>query len=220
MHARRPPRVQRPNANAPFPVWAGIGHTGDHSVADDVAHSAWITPTACGEALVTRVAAFWEEVERRTKSVVSLVTSQITSVADRLTAAEIGLRRSARYQVTRRTAEIGQARSSLTRAVVIALRNEGDRTVRRSSDLQSVTHRGLSGATADVARRTQVLGAFDPRRQFERGWSLAHRDGHLIRSAHDLADGEIVVTTFADGDVRARVEEVVVRADDRQSQSE
>ena len=51
-------------ATAPFPVWTGIGHTGDRSVADEVAHRAMITPTQCGEAVVGRVAEYVGEIER------------------------------------------------------------------------------------------------------------------------------------------------------------
>ena len=34
-----------------MPVWTGIGHTGDQSVADEVANRSFITPTECGQEL-------------------------------------------------------------------------------------------------------------------------------------------------------------------------
>ena len=47
--------VARAIAGSDVPVWTGIGHTGDQSVADEVANRSFITPTECGQELVARV---------------------------------------------------------------------------------------------------------------------------------------------------------------------
>src|SRR5579864_2512015 len=44
--------VARAIAALPVPLWTGIGHTGDQSVADIVANRAFVTPTACAQELV------------------------------------------------------------------------------------------------------------------------------------------------------------------------
>ena len=43
--------VARAIATSDVPVWTGIGHTGDQSVADEVANRSFITPTECGQEL-------------------------------------------------------------------------------------------------------------------------------------------------------------------------
>ena len=45
-------------ATCPVPVLSGIGHEIDRSVVDEVAHTAYKTPTACAAAIVQRVARF------------------------------------------------------------------------------------------------------------------------------------------------------------------
>jgi len=57
--------VARAMRQRPFLSGVGIGHTGDHSVADEVANMAYATPTACGEAVAARVALYWEGVVER-----------------------------------------------------------------------------------------------------------------------------------------------------------
>ncbi|MGH9046108.1 MAG: exodeoxyribonuclease VII large subunit, partial [Acidimicrobiales bacterium] len=47
-------------ANCPVPVWTGIGHTGDESVADIVANRSFVTPTECGHELVVRLDGWWQ----------------------------------------------------------------------------------------------------------------------------------------------------------------
>ena len=54
--------VARAIATMPIPVWVGIGHTGDQSVADIVANRSFVTPTECGQELVGRVGSWWDSV--------------------------------------------------------------------------------------------------------------------------------------------------------------
>ena len=50
-------RVARAVANLAVPVFTGIGHEIDTSVADEVAHTAYKTPTACARRTRSRSAA-------------------------------------------------------------------------------------------------------------------------------------------------------------------
>ena len=205
--------VARAIAAAPFPVWAGVGHTGDHSVADEVVAAAWITPTACGEAVVARVASFWSEIEHGARALVTIVTSRLVTVTDRLASVESGLARSARHQLDRRSAELAAARASVVRATATELRGESTRVAYRAVTLRDVARRALSSEGSNLDRRTQVLRAFDPTRQLERGWSLTHRDGVVVRSYADVEAGQTLVTRLVDGEVRSTVTGATIRVD-------
>jgi exonuclease VII large subunit len=55
----------------------------------------------------------------------------------------------------------------------------------------------------------RLLAAYDVDRQLERGYSLTlTTEGRLVRSAGELAELQEIVTRFADGTVRSRVEEI------------
>ena len=55
----------------------------------------------------------------------------------------------------------------------------------------------------------RLLAAYDVDRQLERGYSLTlTAEGRLVRSAGELAEQQEIVTRFADGTVRSRVEEI------------
>ena len=49
---------------SPIPVLTGLGHEIDRSVADEVAHTALKTPTACAGALIDAVHAYQVATER------------------------------------------------------------------------------------------------------------------------------------------------------------
>jgi exonuclease VII large subunit len=54
----------------------------------------------------------------------------------------------------------------------------------------------------------RLLAAYDVDRQLERGYSLTlTTEGRLVRSAGELAELQEIVTRFADGTARSRVEE-------------
>ena len=56
-------------ASSALPVFTGLGHEIDRSVADEVAHSALKTPTACAAALVERVQAFQQRAEQAWRAI-------------------------------------------------------------------------------------------------------------------------------------------------------
>src|ERR1019366_6927216 len=76
--------VARAIATAPFPVWTGVGHTGDRSVADDVAQQALVTPTQCGEAVVAVVAVFLEATDPRGRRLAQRVEAQLDEASREL----------------------------------------------------------------------------------------------------------------------------------------
>jgi exonuclease VII large subunit len=71
----------------------------------------------------------------------------------------------------------------------------------------SLGHLGRQDERVQSWRR--LLAAYDVERQLERGYSLTlTADGHLLRSAAGLAEQQEIVTRFADGTVRSRVQAI------------
>jgi exonuclease VII large subunit len=61
----------------------------------------------------------------------------------------------------------------------------------------------------------RLVAAYDVDRQLERGYTLTlGPDGDLIRSAADVAPDGALVTRFADGTVRSRVEATEMKEKD------
>ncbi len=199
--------VARAVATAPFPVWTGIGHTGDRSVADEVAHRSFITPTECGEAVVARVAEYLGEIGRLAGALTGLARARLDATAYQLAASAAGLARNARHQLERRSVELGAIGLELGRVVTARLGREAVGLAARARLARTATRRSLGSQRDALERRRQVLRAFDPQRQFERGWTLTSDDsGRLVRSAARLAVGGRITTRFVDGEARSVVE--------------
>jgi exodeoxyribonuclease VII large subunit len=200
--------VARAVAVAPVPVWTGIGHTGDESVADLVANRSHITPTECGRELVSQVGRWWEERVAAAAGFVARSSAQAVVVAERRSR-EVRARvaGTARHLV-RRQSELLAARAGVTARCVPRLTEEARTSlVHRSARLGPLAVRHVDRSSDLVAAWRRLLGAYDVERQLERGYSLTmDGDGRVVRSVVGLSPGAELTTRFADGTVSSRVE--------------
>ncbi len=207
--------VARAIASATKPVWTGIGHTGDESVADIVANRAFITPTECGHELVSQVGQWWEQhvgaaasvLSRRVPSLLAEAQARDAAARGRLTRAARGQLRVHRERLVRRSTAVGRLAPE-----GLAARQAGLRT--HAARLGPLASRHIAKEVERVRSWRRLLTAYDVERQLERGYTLTHTvSGELVRSAAGLAVGTEVVTRFADGSARSRVESAEVRDD-------
>jgi exodeoxyribonuclease VII large subunit len=214
--------VARAVAAAPVPVWTGLGHTGDRCLADEVCAASHATPTACAQALVSRVAEVDRDLAGRARRLRELARSAGLADEERLAAGTRLLARSACASLDR-AADATAARSAALRRAAGRALNAAGASVTRSAvrlpalagttlDRQAEELRGRAAQTrrrvaADlrrsddaVAASRRVLAAFDPVRQLERGWTMTvDGDGALVRTAASLRAGQRITTRFVDG---------------------
>ena len=201
--------VARAIAGAPFPVWTGIGHTGDRSVADEVAHQALVTPTQCGEAVVAVVAAYLESVDRRARRLAQCVGARLNQASRELASASVATGRVSRQALERSALELRTAETRIGNAALVAVERSQFKLVHRAQRLAGPSSQQLAVAAQHIAHRRELLQLLSPRHQLERGWSLTRgEDGRVVRSSSGLRRGERLITTFADGSASSVVDEV------------
>ncbi len=178
-------RVARAIAACATPVLTGIGHTGDESVADLVAHLSAITPTQLGEVLVARVAA-WRE-------------ARVAAPARRLLDA-------AHDRVEEASAYVAERRRTTVFAVRDRLRAEARHLADRRSILGLHARHTLADASGSLAARRRLLGAYDPARRLAQGWAVVtDASGALVRSVAGVVVGDGVSLRVSDGRIGATV---------------
>lgn len=193
-------------AASPIPVLTGLGHEVDRSVADEVAHTALKTPTACAGALIDAVHTYHRGVEERWASITGVARRQLgevgTSLSDRA------------HRIARRThAAVERADERLATRVerlglVPARRLDASR--RRLDDAVERLRRraplAVDGAHRHVDTIATRVTLLDPASMLRRGWSITRRaDGAVLRSVADVAAGEAIVTRLADGELTSRI---------------
>jgi exodeoxyribonuclease VII large subunit len=199
--------VARAVATSPVPVWTGIGHTGDESVADLVGNRAFVTPTGCGAELAQRVRAWWEGAVSAADLVTRRAEEVLTDAERRDAAARVRLTGAARHQLRahgeRLSARTAVLAKGVPQRVDVAHADLTSRAARLAPMARD--HLVRSGERLNGWRR--LLAAYDVERQLERGYTLTlDGAGRPIRSVADLVPGDEMTTRFADGVARSRVE--------------
>ena len=167
------------------PVFTGIGHEIDRSVADEVAHSAFKTPTACAVAIVASVRGVLDDLLALRASIVVQSQRALASASGRQDDLAVRLLRSADTVLSRQGERLDMATGRLARSTTVVLGRHGDQL------------------TALVAR----LRALDPAAILARGWSITRGGGgDLVRSTADVHSGDALETRLADGTVTSTVD--------------
>jgi exodeoxyribonuclease VII large subunit len=180
-------RVARAIALSSTPVFTGIGHTGDESIADLVAHTRAITPTKLGEDIASLVSNWY--------------SNNVRSPALKLlSATEALLDEAVEYVAERRRTMIFAVRDRL-RAEQRHLESTHQRLLIQSRHL-------LASATQSLASTRQLLGAYDPKKRLAQGWSIVtNADGLVVRSLDQVRVSEDVRVTLSDGTFVSTVKE-------------
>jgi exodeoxyribonuclease VII large subunit len=194
-------------ATSPLPVFTGLGHEIDRAVADEVAHSALKTPTACAAALVEHVQAFqqrtemtWTAIERRAERAVTTAGTGVAELAHGIRHRVVAAVERADERLAQRARRVGIGASRVVEradtrlaVAVAALARVPQRLEPEARHLEAVAHR---------------LRLLDPVHTMARGWSITRSaDGRTVRDAAQLQPGDEIVSTFANGTARSRVEE-------------
>lgn len=194
-------------ASCPKPVLTGLGHEIDRSVADEVAHTALKTPTACAVHLVERVRSHQRALD-------AAWAAAGEAVLDRLAATDGALAVSAR-RAAARTALVVRASD----ARLASLSSRVGRAASRRVDEAALTLRqGASRLAVGAGRHPRdaerhldavhtAVRALDPARVLARGWSITRTAaGAVVRQPSQVGPGDVLHTTVAGGTIRSRVD--------------
>jgi len=177
-------QLARAIAKSPVPVWTGIGHEVDRSVADVVAHSSFKTPTAVAAAIGVHVGRYVERTERCWQAITT-TTDRHTSAAERHLIA-----------CARRSALAGRD----------GLRESGERLDQRQTQIPGHIARVMRYSAATLANLEARVRAADPAVLLARGWSITHdSEGTVVRSISQVDSGQTLHTSLADGTVLSEV---------------
>lgn len=222
-------QVARAIALSPVPVLTGIGHEVDRAVADEVAHTAAKTPTACAQLLVERVAGFlgqaeacWSAVARvarrelaahdlRTRSHAERasrsVRASLVAASHRLDGHGRRARRGANVALAAADQRLGRDVGRLTGSARVRMRDAASALDAAERRVTARAPRALAEVDRSLTALEARVRALDPERALARGWSITRTaDGRVVRSAAEVQAGDALVTQLGTGEVRSTVD--------------
>ncbi len=207
-------KIARMIANSPVPVLTGLGHEVDRSVADDVAHTALKTPTACAGELIGRVAAYIADAEQAFAAIVQRGTITLAEANNELSEVGHRIARRTHAAVERSDERLSMRVDRLARSGPIVLDRAIERLDRSAVRLVERPAMLLDRATQRLDVLAARVGSLDPAVQIARGWTITRNaDGVIVRSIADLGAGDTISTTLIDGTVSSTVTAIATPAD-------
>lgn len=215
-------------ARAPFPVLAGLGHEIDVSIADQVAHQSFKTPTKVAEFLVERLVRQEQRLDDLRRTLVREALEPLRAGREALGRAERGVQlarmrlasagqridelaralgrlgRSGLRQAERRRLEV---RSRLADLAPRRVEAEEKERVRLGEKMIAAARGHLRETRATLQGMERLCQQLAPERTLERGFSLTRGpEGDLLRHPDQVRAGDRITTRVSGGTLDSRVE--------------
>lgn len=220
--------VARAIAAAPVPVLTGIGHEVDRSIADEAAHTAFKTPTACAGFLVDQVTTQQQRVDEVWATIAQLAARRIDerqrhldSAAQRIAARAVDTWHRADERVGHAARRVADRVEHCVRHADVRLAANAHRLSDRVEAQLRLADQRLATAGSRLAVRPPQLfdgegrrldslearvRALDPVHVMRRGWCITRTaGGSIVRSVDDVDLGDELVTLLPDGNVTSTV---------------
>jgi exodeoxyribonuclease VII large subunit len=207
-------KIARMIANSPVPVLTGLGHEVDRSVADDVAHTALKTPTACAGELIGRVTAYTADTEQAFATIVQRGTTTLAEANNELSEVGHRIARRTHAAVERSDERLSMRVEQLSRSGPVVLERATEHLDRSAARLGERPAMLLDRAAQQLDVLAARVGSVDPAIQIARGWTITRNaDGAIVRSIADVRPDDTITTTLLDGAVTSTVTATATPAD-------
>jgi exodeoxyribonuclease VII large subunit len=217
-------------ALSPLPVFTGIGHERDETVADHVANRRLITPTAVAEFLITRAKEFEDTVDDlkhrmivRAQDIIESEKRSLSTSADSFLASARAYLKTAKVALRENIREIQAKALTALKAPSISikgyegnLRNAGEGLIRNNRQKLKEFIKVLSIHPAHlVSMQIQRMEAYDtrlrlldPQNVLNRGYSITYFNGKALKNAGAVKKDDIITTRLSNGSLISIVEKV------------
>lgn len=200
-------------AQFPLPILTGIGHERDDTIVDLVAHTRLKTPTA--------VAAFLLERMDRVAGELSLLQQQLVQDAERILLAQRNFLQllSTRFpervlnRIERSRSELHRLAAALPSAVSTLLARQDKGLEQMKGRIRSAVENRCSREKQQLQLAEQFIRMASPDYVLKRGYSLALKDGRIVKSPAGLAPGDSLTVRWADGEAQTEIKELNISSE-------
>jgi len=194
-------------ANFPMPVFTGIGHERDETVADLVAHTRLKTPTAVAEFLLSGFREFEENLATVMQRLDRSTRRQLREEENKIHQLELRARSLVRNRIS---LEGEKVKSSFARIVFAAknqLKIQGTHLGNVEKSLSKGFHSYLHKQYEKLENRTALLQQLDPNTILRRGYTRTELGGKPIHLTKPKA-GDQIETFSQDQKIRSTITQI------------
>ena len=172
--------------NFPIPIITGIGHDRDESILDMVSHTRVKTPTAAAAFLIDHLKEVHDAINDSQERITRYVQQTLTALKAQLTTISEVMPRIFPVIKAQHESKLNTIEQKLPFLISQHITNE--------------QHRLLLFA--------EKLKALDPTLLLKRGYSITLHNGHIVKDATTLHEGDEIETRLAEGTIRSTIKSV------------
>lgn len=195
-------------AQFPLPIITGIGHERDESIIDMVSHTRVKTPTAAAAFLIDHLHQVLMRIERAEERTATLVGRRMDY--ERLRLVRLAEKLPVLFSLvkTRQGANIDRLAQRIPPALTAQMTNLRHRVDLLSQRLAPLPLRCMAVENHRLDLLAQRVEALNPERLLRRGYSITTLNGHAVKAASQIHDGDIIETRLAEGKITATVTQI------------
>ena len=212
----------------PLPVFTGIGHEQDETIADMVAHTKLKTPTAVAEHLIDLMLEQKQYLDNLSTHIITLIEDQLDSERQQL----IGFTNQMYKQVNGYVSKEDKRLLKLTHKTNIKALdcivnkhqylnntkmklkgfsknnfiNKNLQLKHLYKELANGVHHFQKQRFSFLNEKMLILKSFNPEVMLQKGFTMTFKDGKLIKSKKELTVEDNITTLFADGKITSKIE--------------
>lgn len=179
-------RVARAVYSCKTPLITGVGHEIDYTIADFVADYRAPTPSAAAEVCVPDIRKELSDISRMRLQIQRIVTEKLSAYKDNLS-----------FVTSKNVMKSPMAFIDERRLVLDGY----------SDKMNSAVSQTLAGEKSRFEIAVRSLDAFSPLKVLGRGYSIAEKDGKVLKSIKDISVSDEIALRLSDGQVTCKVTE-------------
>lgn len=179
-------RVARAVYSCKTPLITGVGHEIDYTIADFVADYRAPTPSAAAEVCVPDIRKELSDISRMRLQIQRIVTEKLSAYKDNLL-----------FVTSKNVMKSPMAFIDERRLVLDGY----------SDKMNSAVSQTFAGEKSRFEIAVRSLDAFSPLKVLGRGYSIAEKDGKVLKSIKDISVSDEIALRLSDGQVTCKVTE-------------
>lgn len=186
-------------ARCPLPVIIGIGHDRDTTLLDYVANLCVKTPTAAAERLISMGTQALATLEEKAQCIMLLLTDRLGAHHRQLDIIEGQLPVLASSVAERARTALATAQMTLLSVADHQLKPQRALLDGLEASARQASTVAVERAKERLTAIASILDALSPEATLRRGYTITRLNGHAVRDASALREGDLIETAFASG---------------------
>ena len=191
----------------PIPVFTGIGHDRNTSIADLMARQLK-TPTKVAAALADINFRFENDVLLLKERMDDAVQSMLMDKQQRLTRWEERLTMLVPQKLALKKSRLSDWRTYLDAGMLRRLEKAQDQLQVLNGRLENETQRFINTQKQKLNNTTRLLHQLSPQTVINRGFAMVMLDGNIVTSSTALQNGEMITTIMKDGALTSTINKI------------